>query len=254
LAVIAKIKLGTKMQKMAMAATAALLLGLATQAVQAAPITIGVASSGNCYPFMCNDSGSSNGPSIQYQQVYAAGAFPGPTTITSETFYSDFAQQFGGTNTLLGGTYVFSLSTTAAPVNGLSGTLSANIGADNTQVLSVTIASGGVPFGTSYTFVNTTAFVYDPAAGNLLLNIQVSDQDNVPNGSGNSYNDADYSGAQTSRAYGFNGSDDAVDTDSVALVTTFNAESTAVPEPSSLLMIVGGLLGFAGALRRKRPV
>ena len=149
------------MQRIVMAATTALLFGLVAEVAQAAPITIGVADSGNCYPFMCNDSGSSSGASIQYQQVYAASAFPGATTITSETFYWDFAQAFGGSNTLLGGTYVFSLSTTSAPVNGLNSTMSANIGPDNTQVLSIAFPAGGIPFGTSHTFTNTTAFNYD---------------------------------------------------------------------------------------------
>jgi hypothetical protein len=143
---------------------------------------------------MCNGSGTSTGQSIQYEQVYSATAFSGPITITSETFFWNFAQEFGGSDKLLGGTYNLFLSTTSASVGGLSATLNNNLGADNTEVLSLTVPSGGESFGTSFTFTNSTDFNYNPSNGNLLLEVIVSNQDNVANFSGNSYNDADDTG------------------------------------------------------------
>jgi hypothetical protein len=170
----------------------------------AGSVTIGVADTGNCYPFMCNDSGTNSGISIWYEQVYSSTAFSGPVTITSATFYWQFAQQFGGSDTLLGGGYEFDLSTTSAPVNGLNGgCLSCNLGADNKIVGDFIIPTGGISFGTSFTFTLVNAFTYDPSKGNLLLSIAVNNQDNVPNGSGNSYNGADDTGTVTSRAYSF---------------------------------------------------
>lgn len=212
-----------------------------------ADITVGVSNpfSGNCYPFMCNDSGHSTGQSIEFQEVYSSAAFPStPTTITSETFY--LQPLFGGSDTLLGGTYEFSLSTTTAPVNGLSNTLANNLGPDNTSVLTYTVPAGGVSFGTKFTFSNTTPFTYNPANGNLLLDVTVFNQDNVPNFTGNSYNQVDSSGV-TSRAYAFNGAPSGV-ADSIGLVTTFNASS--VPEPSAFFPLAG-VLGLGALLRRK---
>ena len=70
-------------------------VGLVTRFNVPSPaVTVGVANDGNCYPFMCNDSGSSVGPSIHYQQVYAASAFSGLTQINSLTFFQSIA---GGT-------------------------------------------------------------------------------------------------------------------------------------------------------------
>src|SRR5208282_5607098 len=58
---------------------------------------------GNCYPFMCNDSESSTGQSIDYQQVFAPSAFSGTTTVNSITWY--FTPVFPNSYNAIGGTY-----------------------------------------------------------------------------------------------------------------------------------------------------
>ena len=106
-------------------------------------------------------------------------------------------------------------------------------------------------FGTSYAINNSTAFKFDPSQGNLLLDIFASNQDNVPNGPGDSYNDADNSGNYISRVYAFNGSNSGT-ADSIGLVTTFGTgQTTATPEPGSLVLLGSGLIGIAGVIRRK---
>lgn len=248
------------MKRIFAAAAGLLLLAATAHGALAGAVTVGVADTGNCYPFMCNDSGSGSGPSIQYQQVYAASAFPGTVTINAETFYWVFEQINGGTDTLLGGTYVFSLSTTPVAVNALDpNCLTCNLGADNTEVLSITIPTGGVLFGSAYTFNNTTDFTYDPTQGNLLLDVAVSNQDNVPNCNGtpvgcvdphNSFTDADDTGLVTSRAVHLFDGADVFFPDTTGLVTTFSTTTPpGVPEPGSLLLLAGGLAGFAGLLR-----
>src|SRR5579872_3154383 len=91
---------GAHMNKSAIAMIAGLVSIAAVQQADAVAVTVGTAdpSNGNCYPFMCNDSGTSSGPSINYEQVYTSAAFGAPTSIGSATFY--FAPQFGGNDTL----------------------------------------------------------------------------------------------------------------------------------------------------------
>jgi hypothetical protein len=184
-------------------------------------VTVGVANQGNCYPFMCNDSGTDVGPSIHYQQVYAASAFSGPIDISSLTFFQIYAlQQFGGTTAVLSGNYQVSLSTTTRSVNGLSTDLPSNIGADNKVIFNG--ALGRTSTAPSFTITASSPFVYDPGAGNnLLLDIVVTNQTVKPNGTGNGYNDADGTGSSTSRAYVL--VSNAIGTvDTVGLVTRFN--------------------------------
>ena len=194
-------------------------------------VTVGAANSGNCYPFMCNDSGTNEGPSIHYQQVYSAMAFSGPTQINSLTFFQDVLASFnvGRTTTVLSGNYQVSLSTTTKPVNGLSPVLATNIGADNVVIFNGNL--GGTSTNPSFTITTSTPFAYNPAAGNLLLDIVVTNQTVLPNFSGNGYNDADSTGASTTRAYAFVGNAEGLASGPlslVGLVTRFN-QSIVIP-------------------------
>src|SRR6516162_3424580 len=82
-----------------------LVIVFAATFAHATSITVGSMDSGNCYPFMCNDSGTSSGVAIDYQEAYNSGAFSGPITIASISYsYWPFG---GGPSVLLGGTYFF---------------------------------------------------------------------------------------------------------------------------------------------------
>jgi hypothetical protein len=214
-----------------------------------ADVTVGNYDSGNCYPFLCNDSGTSTGPSIDYQQAYTHTAFTGVTTITNLEFY--YAAQFGGSSTMINGTYAIYLGTSANPYNALSSNQVANRSADWTLVDTLTVNNNGCDFNPVCTINLTTPFTYNPANGDLLLEIQVTNQANIPNGSGNGYNEADSSGSVTQRTWCLGAHDcTSASVDSTGLVTTFSTNTT-VPEPGTLLMLGSGILGIAGVIRRK---
>lgn len=148
---------------------------------------------------------------------------------------------------MLTGDYNISFSTTSAAVGGLDSTFANNIGGDSATFFNGTITGGAI--GATFT-INGTAFSYDPGVGNLLMDIEVANQDLVPNGSGNGYFWADYTGTDTQRNYGLG----ATGTGSTVggLVTEFNA-TTTVPEPSTLAMIsrFAAVFGFVRITRRK---
>lgn len=200
-----------------------------------ASVTVGVGDTGNCYPFLCNDSGVSTGQSIDYQQIYSSAAFSGPISFNNITFYP----WTGGSSPVLSGNYTITFSTTTAslgagyPVGPLS----------NIQ----TFFSGALGGETGDVSISGASYSYNPADGNLVMEVVATDQANVPNYSGNGYMEADDSGLVESRAFAFAGSSSGY-SDAVGLVTTF---ATGVPEPTTWVIMLTGLGLAGGALRRK---
>ena len=218
-----------------------------TLMLHASSVTVGNYDGGNCYPFMCNDSGTNVGVSIDYQQAYNSARFSGPITVSSISWY--FASQFGGNDVVLGGAYSFYWGYSAVGL-GLTGSLAANYQMPPSFLGTATVPTGGVVYGPVLTLSGFSPFTYNPGQGDLILEIIVSNQDNVPNGSGNGYNEADYTGVDTVRDYCFLGANTGCTGAALgALVTTFN--STSTPEPGTLVMFGSGLLCLAGIARRK---
>ncbi len=223
------------------------LLFLATATPAAAAYIVGLpadSGTGNCFPFGCNyDS-----VGTEYQQVYTSSLFTGPMTITGLDFYN--TQLDFGATAMNTGTFTISLSTTSADWNTLSGTYANNIGGDNTQVFSGSLAQAWA-FGDTLTILFSTPFTYTPGPGaNLLLDVLATgtgaaggsiyfdtNGNNGGNFNGNTFFGRVYTNGNVDAGYG--------------LVTGF--ETSAVPEPSTFAMILGaGLATLAAARLRKR--
>ena len=178
----------------------------------------------------------------EYQQVYASSdfssAYTGSITIDDITF--EVASGAGTPNT---SKMKITLSTTNAAVNDLNTNLY-NFGSRKTVVYNAKLPSISDDL---VTFTLTTPFVYNPAAGNLIIDI---DGYGMYSGSvAFAFNSA--SDGAFSRVYSdFTG---VVDNNS-GLVTGFTVVGTPVPEPSTWAMMVLGFagLGFAGYRASRR--
>jgi len=231
------------MTKLLTAAVAFSLIML-TPAIQAGTVTVGLpvdAKTGNCIPFGC--AAGVIGTFTEYQEIYASSAFPSGGLITGISFFN--TQEPAGS--IDSATYTFWLSTTSVSVGGLSSTLSSNIGPDNTQFFSG-VLSGPITGGV-FTVIGTP-FDYNPANGNLLLDILISNPTSI-GGSSVFLDESGASPATTQRAYIDGGVSSA---GSGGLVTQFTLApvSISVPEPSTwgLGSISLLLLTIAG---RRRP-
>jgi len=191
--------------------------------------------SGNCYPFGCVFP-----PATVYQQVYNSNNFAGPITIAALTFFRTKTDTGADLNT---GTYSISLSTTSTAVNGLDITnFGNNVGPDNTLFFIGTLPAS-VAFGSSFTLIGTP-FTYNPANGNLLIDMRIS---GVAHSGLPTFFDARNGTADGifSRATDFCSGIPTCN-QSYGLVTEFQT-SADIPEPGTLTLLITGvlLIGFA---------
>jgi hypothetical protein len=203
----------------------------------------------NSYPF---DLGQAGLTSQRYQQLYAASQFGSGGLITQIVFRPDAFAGQAFTSTL--SDIQIDLAYTSAADDGLSSTYANNITAGDTVVfargpLTLSSAFTGPPNGPKdfdIIITLTTPFLYNPALGNLLLDVR-----NFGGGTTTFFDAVSPLGDGVSRVYNQNVNDTMGTTDSVGLVTGF----VIVPEPSSAAMLLAGggtLLACFGWCRRRQ--
>jgi hypothetical protein len=200
------------------------LAAVAAQTASASFI-VGVADSNTCAPFACP------GGATEYQQLYAASAFPAALTISGLTFIQ--GNQYGAA--LSDGTFTVRLSTVSVDPLDLSGFIP--VGFDNTQLFSGPLPAF-IPFFSSFT-LGGQQFSYNPTNGNLLLDVLISGATTDFNPFVNGFFPAQRPPESSVVFSSFMNSPLFISGLGVGLVTQFET----VPEPSSqtLLLLAGAV-------------
>ncbi len=195
-----------------------------------ATITIGATDNNSRYPIGLDPS--ANGTAFPnfaaggtYQQVYGKSAFSGPVTITQIAFASHELTSNPGTATY---NFNLSLGVTAAAPNALSTNLAANRGAQLTPVFSGPLTANITDGAQFDVVIDVTPFTYDPANGNLLLEINFNAPVQFSGGSLLYFRAG--ADARTSRAANPSGAAGGAFTDNFGLLTRFTSQSNAAPD------------------------
>lgn len=197
-----------------------------------------------------------NPPNQRYQQVFAASEFSLLTTpgyITHLRFRPD--AEFGDAFVSTLPNIRIDLSTTPKAPDALSTTFADNIGGDRKTVYSgnLTLASANTglpqaPRNFDITIALLEPFLYNPALGNLLLDVF-----NFSSGQTTQFDAQGTIGDSVSRVYTLDNVNNPIgSTDTTGLVTQFEIQPTeaAIPTPA----LLPGLVGFGVALWRKAKI
>jgi PEP-CTERM motif len=242
------------MFKAAIAVTYRVLLCVAflSLSLQAGTVFVGeppAHGTGSCDPFGC--------PSFfglgTYQQVYSSSAFPGTISIDQLNFFDQQVHNGGQPG---GGTYTLSFSYSPMMPGDLNlmspqANISTFLGTFFVGTLPTPTFTG--PTGGKQMAIVGTPFTYDPAFGNLLLTITVTNPSDQPHPF---YVDMADSMTVTSTAYfgTIGGTPVSGGNDQGGLITefTYTGGVPSVPEPASSLLFVGGaaLLGYKWRRRK----
>lgn len=188
----------------------------------------------------------------RYQQIYSSSLFSGAVSISSVAFSTD-------QDSLYSADISMRLTTTSRAVGLLSSNLDSNFSAPLTTVysnalFSQTIVGGSESFGLVFDF-SAAPFLFDPGSGNLLMDIQISNQSLIPEqfpaftgfsqggtGVGTAYSRA----WDTAGVLGLG-------SDTGGLRTKIESTAVAIPEPETYLLLLAGLglLGFVTRARRE---
>ncbi len=183
----------------------------------------------------------------RYQQVHAASEFSGPVEISSFAFSP---KETGG----FMGDVEFRVGVTSVAVGALNSDLDLNVTAPMMSVFSEPVSqtvtsSGHDSFSVVFPF--TTPFLYDPNAGNMLIEMNMSNGGYVGQTYMMSYTTTTSSASRAWETAGAGAIANGADGNALRIKM---GVATAVPEPSSIVMLscIGVGVGVSCYIKRRR--
>jgi hypothetical protein len=188
----------------------------------------------DCIPFGCGH---------QVQFLISSSFFSGPIDIGSMTFFQTNPQ---APNTFDPATYTFLLSTTTVDPSSPNNVFAANVTSPQ-QFFASYVQPAGVNVPSSFT-ITGVPFLYNPLAGNLLLEIDKPDSAEAFS----AFTDNNSNLPGESRVWATDNSGVGNVNTGYGTVVQFNP--AVVPEPATLTLAGLGLLGAVGWGVRRRKV